>query len=586
MTKNLLLVLGPAELEGLLREYPDKLISNECIAITPDAYEYSKKDYRLKDIKYPKWVQNIRTFSVENYRKIEEKLIKLEENSYKKRAEIFEEKITKVDWNYQSNSFLLSMIYAASSFAEQCYEQLEKYNRVEIIALGHASEFYFDGCMQPAIICQELQKKGINADLILLDERAKAITHQNNLYEMIPQLNNEDFKKKWASLEKSVLIATSAIYSKLDQQKLIRILNENYTEEIRLVYPLPLWNVINSSEIFNDKKNISDLIFELELNQQNKCIKYSNWLTKETEKIIVEITESENRILNPLIKMQLNRLHKRHLMQVLTYINIKEALKIHKPEMIALTIQDSTINGPLASAAEILEIQKIIFPHSRVINWRTQSEAIVVTEWWQPNESRTLWGNKNKTIYFDTETRLNQSTEKPKQKSWMVLYNGVQENIANSVAWPFIKEVVNFVNEQAKKNRVIISHRLKPGDQTPIETFCELLDLVPEKTKKSIQENLQDLLVTTDLVISIDEPSSALWDAMIMGCTVLLVTDRELMIESLSDHNILPPLTIEKFKELIISFVSDEINFINYKNNQQKKIREIREIRINKKYEL
>jgi hypothetical protein len=426
-------------------------------------------------------------------------------------------------------------------------------------------------------LCHELKRLGINVKLVLLDERAKAVTYQPHLYESMPSLFSENFISTWKAHQQSVLIATSAIYSKDDQQKLALVLNNAYADAHRHIYPLPLWQVINASDQFAERCTISQALEQLSFEFRETCINYSAWLTSLTEQFLLEVLGDSTLSFNPLFRAQINRLHKRHLLQTLTYLGWRNAFGIQKTQMLALTNHDSSINGPLASAAQSHGIQVIVFPHSRIINWRTPCDCIVASEWWQPKHPRTLWDKKNQCLYFDAPIHARE--EKPRANQtmqWMILYNGVQRNIVNSVAWPFMQQVVNLVVHQATDARAQLVHRLKPGDQTPVHTFCELLGLEIMTVSQTLSLPLSNLLINTDLVVSVDEPSSALWEALSMGCAVILITDRILTAESIIDDEILRPLDLEKFKLLLSSFVQNPKNFEDYRKVQQEKYLNLR----------
>ena len=581
MEKRATLILGPAELAGLMREHPDNVWSSNCIALTPDVYEYSKSDPRLQNICYPTWVQSIRTFSIDDYQKIKGQLFSLEDDSWRKRAQMFPGDNNKVAWNYHSNYSIAAMVMAARSFAMQCHVHLLEFDVVNVVSLGHAGEFYFDSCLQPSVLCHELQRLAVKAKLILLDERAKAVTYQPQLYESMPNLFSETFAQNWKSEKKSVVIATSAIYSKDDQTKLSQVLNSAYPDSRLLVYPLPLWPVFNASDLFSERCTISQVLEQLSDEDRFACFTYSEWLTAKTEKFLIDVFEDPSLSENPLFRAQINRLHKRHLLQTLTYLGWKLAFSMHKSQMLALTIQDSSINGPFASAAIIYGVQVVVFPHSHIVNWPTPCDCIVATEWWQPVPTLTLWGNENQCIYFDKPVSIKENSLLPIQApGWMILYNGIQENLSSSVAWPFIQQVVDLTTQKANEAHTNLIHRLKPGDQTPLHTFCELLGIENTSVAETLKAPLSDLLQSTDLVISIDDPSTALWEAISMGCAVVLVTDRILTEGCLFDGEILRPIDLEKFRELIFSFVKNPEALVDYRKQQQESFLSLRSSRI------
>lgn len=581
MNTKAILILGPAELAGLLREYPDKLFLNDCIALTPDAYEYSKTDLRFQNLSYPKWVQAIRSFSIEDYQTIEENLISLEGDSCRMRAQLSLDHTSQVDWNYQSNFSIASMLASARSFASQAFPHLAHYQDIEILSLGHAGEFYFDSCIQSAVLCHELQKLAGNVRLIILDERTKAITYQPQLYETLPNLFSNKFITEWHSVKKSVLVATSALYSKDDQQKLTLVIKGAYSDSHSISYPLPLWSVINASNLFSERCTIYQALELLSDEDRSNCLIYSEWLTAATESRLLEIFGDPNFKGNPLFQAQMNRLHKRHILQTLTYIGWCITFGNHKTQMLAISIQDSTINGPLASAAKMFGVEVVVFPHSHIVNWRTPCECTVATEWWQPVSTSTLWGKQNRCIYFDTQVySVEKRSYLNRASNWMILYNGVQENLQNSVAWPFIQQVVNLIVNRAYESRANLIHRLKPGDQTPTKTFCELLGLDITSVSKTLAAPLKDLLMETDLVVSADDPSSALWEAMSLGCAVVLVTDRKLTREAIVDGDILRPIDFKSFEDLIFSFVKNPMALEEYRFQQQQSFLKLRSERI------
>ncbi len=583
MGKKITIILGPEELIGLEQEYPDRVYSSELVAVTPDAYEKSFHTGLSLKVQYPKWAQAIRTFSIDSYKKVEFYLKQLEKESFNIRSQIFEGDTYRVDWNYQSNFFILNMLLSGRSFAKQAYEHLKKYELIELVTLKHAGEFYFDSCIQPVIVCHELQKLGLNAQLLVLDERFKANTHQPHMYENIPDIFSENFLRNLKKDKKSLLIATAAIYRNADQKKLIHFIEENYRKSKRLVYPLPMWPVIKKSDIFEQNCTLQKALELLSKEDRTLSIAYTEWLSSNTESTILKCLDDYSLRENTLFRMQMQRLFKRHLYQILTYLGWRKAFNNNNFEILALTIQDSGINGPISSAALLSGVKVVVFPHSHVLNWETQTKSLVVTEWWQPVESKSLWGESNQTIYYNQSERDEKiiNTERTKCNKWMILYNGVQENIYNTVAWPFIQKVVEFILIQTQSSQVSLVHRLKPGDQTPLITFCELLQLDRVKViQEGLKPSLDELFFQCELIISIDDPSSALWEALSKGCAVILVADRPLTKESLIDMDVLSPVDLTSFIELIKSFIHDPDALEIYKSNQQARYKRLFEKRM------
>lgn len=573
MTKKAILFLGPSELAGTVREYPDLLFSCDLIGLTPDVYEHSKKAVQA-ELKYPEWVQAIRTFSIEDYRRIESTLIELELASSKARELFFETSPSRVDWNYQSNYFLLTLMLSVKSFAKQAQANLTCYKNVFIASLNHSGEFYFDSGLHSSLLCHELKKYGVNANLLVLDERSKAFTYQSNLYEKMPNLLSDSFVSNWKKQRSKVLIATAAIYSKSDQLKLGHVLQHSHSQAYRHVYPTPLWPVIKPSSDFEEMITVAEVLAKMPLLVKERCIAYVEWLSEWTSKAFLKCLNDPEVASNEMFIQQMLRLRKRHLLQTLTFCNVYSLSALMKPEMLAITVQDSGLNGPLASAVSLCGVPVYQFPHSHVINWRTPCDCKIVTEWWQPQPPRTLWGDSVPVVYIDSRGKEDSYSIKNKKNKWIFLYNGVQENLCNSVAWPFIKNVVDIVKEKSKEIDCQLVHRLKPGDQTPIATFCEILDLDQDSVAFGLAQPLNELLTEAELVISVDEPSSALWEALEQRCGVVLVADRELTVESLCDGDVLSPFGINQFQKFLTEVVSDKTKLASYIEIQQLKLKE------------
>ncbi len=568
MKSTSILIIGPAELSGIMNEYPDLASKCELIALTPDAYESGIKN-NIQNIKYPDWAQEIRTFDIEEYEKTARLFTKLEAESSIYRQEIFKtDRIVNVDWNSYSNTHISIMINASKKFARKSFSHLKKYKRIYVACLNHVGEFYFDSGLQASIVYFELLKEIKNVELICLDENTKASTYQSRLYEEMPDLIDEKFIQKWNNDKENILIATSAIYNRLDQNKLIEIAKSVYPNTNWFVYPIPLWSVLKPSTELEKKKKTKEVLELLTREERENCIYYIDWLTDKTKEKFKEATSELNLKNNYIFTKQINRLRKRHLLQVLTFQMLMNIFKNKAPKMIATTVQDSSLNGPIISAGKNFETQIMQFPHSRIVNNQTPCECIAITEWWQPKPSTSRWNEKNIMIHFGKPESINNISQVQVNTKWMILYNGVQENLSNFVAWPFMKAVVEYTKKIAEENNIELIHRLKPGDQTPINTYCEILQLDIHEATKNLNKNIQKLFEEVTTVISIDEPSSALWQAVESRCGVIIVADREFTIEALIDDSVLQKIDIEKYKEIIERMASSKEQEKKYSEEQ------------------
>jgi hypothetical protein len=110
--------------------------------------------------------------------------------------------------------------------------------------------------------------------------------------------------------------------------------------------------------------------------------------------------------------------------------------------------------------------------------------------------------------------------------------------------------------------------------------YCKLLGIDEQSALACLRSDLGDLIDQSELIFGIDEPSSALWEALLRGCAVILVTDRDYSFESLSDDDILSPVSSEKLQELLQSFYRNPSALEEYRGNQQRKLLEVKRSRV------
>lgn len=571
MKKNAIIVLGVAELNGIKKEYPELVLSSEIFAVTPDAYEQALNTN--SNIKYPIWVQKISTWRIEGHNKVEKLMKSLEVEAEKYRKICFEAKNHKVDWNYMSNYFIGMMVMCGKKFAEETYENLNKYDHVYIPTLNHSGEFYFDSNLQSTVLNYQLRILGIKSELVVLDFRSKSPMYRSDLYEKMPDLNKLKNNSEWLSAEKNIIIAAAAMYSKDDQAKLAYMLKNILPDSRKYSYPLPLWQVFNTSKEFSDECSVDELINNLKEDERIKCFNYVEKITELTEEALIKCFEDADIKNDIFFRQQIQRLRKRHLLQTLTYIYLNSLFKTKKPDLLYISLQDSTINGPIANAAIINNVDIIEVPHSRVINWNPPCKCLAITEWWQPRLLKTIWGEKVEYLYIENTVKEEETEFKNYYitNKWVIIYNGIQENLINTVSWSTVKEMVSIIKQVCQMSNIELCHRLKPGDQTPLQTYVQLLDLDIEKVKTTLNRSLNDLILECDLIISLDEPSSALWTALNLSRPVLVVADRLFDLGSLNDDDILKPINLNELKETLTN-LSISNNLKKFHFLQQKKI--------------
>lgn len=578
--KSAILILGQSELLGLLKEYPDVVYNSELIALNADVYEAALVN-NVSHVIYPDWVQSICTYDSNSRINIQTIFKNLEHRAAVKRSEFFNISNCNVDWNFITNYLQVSTYCASILWAKLALPHLQDYDHISIVNLHHPGDFYFDSAIQPFIIFETLTSLNININLLQLSEKVNAATYNYKLFDSLPNINSPEFLNEWHSSSSNILIATAALYSKNDQHKLSSIINKSFKNSKIFVHPLPMWQVINISNTFNSFISIHDIFDSLSDAEKIACKNYVNWITVETEAAILNCLDLLNLDKTSTFRLQINRLHKRHLFQTLTFINWCKVFSSKASQMLAISLQDSGINGPLVNAALLHQSVILLVPHSKIINFPTPCDCVVATEWWQPSIPASLWGHINETIYFDT---LNSSPpinyNNSDNKNWLIIYNGLHTNTINSIDLISFNKIVSYIKLFCSRNNINLIHRLKPGNQTPVNTYCELLNLDKPQILSNLSKPLNDLFESSQLVISIDEPSSAIWEALSLGCPVILISDRVLDAESLLDNDIITTISFVNFIKLIESFTQDSNALLDFRNSQQKRYNSKRSSRL------
>jgi hypothetical protein len=218
-----------------------------------------------------------------------------------------------------------------------------------------------------------------------------------------------------------------------------------------------------------------------------------------------------------------------------------------------------------------------------VINLASEGPCTVITEYWQPKPSMSHRGAVNVPIHLptaiDPDTTM-ASWSVPRHQKVVVLFNGIHRWTALNTGLSFIKQTLADIKQTCSKAGYELAYRLKPGDQTPIDALCQLFELDRGLCQKGLNEPLDVMLRNTELVIAIDDPSSALWEALELGCAVILIANRPFISSTLIDENILASCSPEQGLDLIEQVLSDQNELDQLRMTQFSKLLAIRESRL------
>jgi hypothetical protein len=581
MFKRAVLLLSPAELSGYLNEYRYLFPSDLVMAATPDVYSVAL-EAGLTNIIFPDWVREFCAYDHADYVAIQGAAKRLEEGSSDVRASIFGGRQLNCDWNFQSNFFLAFMAITAKKFADVASVRLREFEEVCLFSVAHAGEFYFDSSFQSGLVHRNLRANGCNARIIFLSDSYRAKTFRADIYRKIPDIFASSTLEQWRSRGNVALVAACAMYGRSDQSKIFSIINQYYSNCTPVAYPVPLWPVFKPDPIFEQLYSVELVAKQLVDRDLANVMRYVDWLTETTEQFFSKLIADGCVGLPEGIVRQYVRFRERHFFQCLTFVGWRNLLRESPSAFLGVSAQDSCINGPMVSAAVHCAVPVVVFPHSKIVNWRTPSRCTVATDWWQPKPSESLWGEANEHVYFDASKPVvgRRSSLSLSKSRWTIIYNGTQENIFSSVSFNYLLSTVLTITRAALDAERDVTHRLKPGDQTPMAVYCKLLGIDEQSALACLRSDLGDLIDQSELIFGIDEPSSALWEALLRGCAVILVTDRDYSFESLSDDDILSPVSSEKLQELLQSFYRNPSALEEYRGNQQRKLLEVKRSRV------
>lgn len=577
--RKTVLVIFPDEVNACIAQFPWLAKGANWLCLSIDALDRCLQ-LKLPHAQMPAWLQATGTFSADEHRYVYAKLQGLEESFIEQRNSMgFNE---HAYWNHQHNLTLLSMLSSAQKTAAMAVDNLPKSTPLLILQRMGVGDYHFSGGLLTAIVQDRLQGAGFQIETIYLPMSQLVSAYAPTVYSQIPDYWSAEVSLNWQQSNANVLVSPSGLFYKTDQQKLLQLMQKlGVTSNTWMLSP-PFWNVIPDGAGFKSRVSVQSAFDNLSSSMQQALLAMVEDMTSSTDDLMQEILGDQIGHLD-FYQNQIQRIKQRHFFQSLTFLGMAHLCSLKPMDALVVSNLDGGINGPLFSAAQDGSTACYMLPHSHVINQATEGPCTVMTEYWQPKPSMSHRGAVNVSIHLSTEINPDTTMDlwsTPRPQKVVVLFNGIHRWTALNTGLNFYKNTLADIAQTCAQAGCELAYRLKPGDQTPLDAFCQLLDLDRGLCRKGLQEPLDFLLRNTELVIAIDDPSSALWEALELGCAVILIANRPFISSTLLDDNILESYSPEQGLDLIAQVLSDPNKLDQLRLTQFTKLLAIRESRL------
>lgn len=578
-SRKTVLVIFPDEVNACIAQSPWLAKEANWLCLSIDALDRCLQ-LQLPHAEMPSWLQETGTFSVDEYQDVYARLQGLEESCIEQRNSMgFNE---HAYWNHQHNMTLLTQLSSAQKTAALAVDNLSKSTQLLILQRMGVGDYHFSGGLLTAIIRDTLQCAGFQIETIYLPLSQLVSAYAPTVYSQIPNYWSTEVGLSWQQANSNVVISPSGLFYKSDQQKLLQLMKKlDVTSKTWMLSP-PFWNVIPDGPGFKDRVSVQSAYQNLCPSMQHALMVMVDGMTASTDEVIQAVLGNQIERLE-LYHLQIQRIKQRYLFQCLTFLGMAHLCATKPMDALVVSHLDGGINGPLFSAGQEAAAPCYLLPHSHVINLASEGPCTVVTEYWQPKPSISHRGEVNVPIHLSTEINLDTTIDLwsvPRHQKALILFNGIHRWTALNTGLSFIKQSLVDIKQTCSKAGFELAYRLKPGDQTPCDALCQLFELDRDLCQKGLNEPLDVILRNTELVIAIDDPSSALWEALELGCAVILIANRPFISSTLIDGNILESCSPEQGLDLIEQVLSDKNKLDQLRMTQFSKLLAIRESRL------
>jgi len=587
-TKTSAIILAHAdEIEPTLLYAPWLKFENEWICLTIDAYDRCLSIGIINAV-VPQWIQEFQTYSDSQFKKIKDVVHRVEEEYITVRRQYGIPSATH--WNYQHNEILLTALDAERQIARLATKYLIKEKHYLIPKRPHPADYAFPGSGFAAVLIMNMRNRGYDLDVLHIKDFQLTFGYPKDAYDLITDFWTNAIKEKWNESTEPLLVSPAGLFYPHGKEILKGVIQTFFPTSSIWKIPQPFYSFDFKGSEEDEREDKISLI--------NAVANLEPWKSSKAKQIVQSLeriirTNFETILGAPISRseyfsQQIYRLNKRHLFQLLFYFGLSEIFKIKRARGIIVTNLDGAINGPLFEIGNQHEIPCYVIPHSKVTKEDTEGAAIVVTEYWLPLESRTLKGDVNQAIYIasntcaseGSDTRAREGTGRHTfSRKITLVFNGMQIGLHSRTRINFVREVISELKNICKISESYLSFRLKPGDQTPILAFCNLFGLDLDNCLQTSSRSLEDVFKESSIIVSIGEPTSALWTAIEWGCAVVLIANIYHGRRTLSDNLIIKGHTKADGLKLIQRFVSNQRSLESYKHKQASLLKQRRDCR-------
>lgn len=577
--RQTVLVLFPDEVNAAIAQYPWLAKEASWLCLTIDALDRCLQ-LGLPHAQMPAWLQSDGTFFADEHQYVFSKLQDLEESLVELRKSLGFN--AHAYWNHQHNLTLLLLLSSAQKTANLAAENLQKSSPLILLQRMGIGDYHFSNGLLTAIVQATLQKSGFQVETIYLPISQLVSAYVPTVYSLIPNYWSSQLSQNWLHSKSNVVVSPSGLFYKSDQQKLLSLLQKmGVTSKTWMLSP-PFWNVIADGTGFMERVPLHSAYENLSQLKRQSLMTLVNGMTASTEELMHDILGDQIRELD-FYQLQIQRIKQRHLYQCMTFLGLTHLCDVKPMDALVLSNLDGGVNGPLFSAALEGSTPCYMLPHSHVSNHPSDGPCTVITEYWQPKPSMSHQGEVNYPIYMPTEINSEATIDSwhvPRPQKVLVLFNGIHRWTNLNTSLSFLKEILSDIKETCSKAGYELAYRLKPGDQTPLAAYCHLLNIDHEVCQIGLKESLGVLLKKTELVIAIDDPSSALWEAVELGCAVVLIANRPFIGSTLIDGDVLESHSPRQGLLLIRKMLEDKDQLEQMRLSQFSKLIALQENRL------
>lgn len=476
--RKTVLVLFPDEINACVAQFPWLAKEATWLCLTIDALDRCLQ-LCLPHAEMPTWLQATGTFSADDHRHMYSKLQDLEESFIEQRNSMgFNE---HAYWNYQHNMTLLTLLSSAQKTATLAVDNLFKSAPLVMLQRMGVGDYHFPGGLLTAIIQDKLQRAGFQIETIYLPISQLHSPYAPTVYNLIPNYWSSEMSINWQHSNSNVLISPSGLFYKSDQQKLLQLMQKlSVTSKTWMLSP-PFWNVIPDGSGFKDRVSVQSAFDNLTSSMQQALTSMVENMTVATDNLMLKILGNQIGHLG-WYQSQIQRIKQRHLFQCLTFLGFAHLCSIKPMSALVVSNLDGGINGPLFSAAQDSSTPCYMVPHSHIVNNHSEGPCTVITEYWQPKSSMTYRGEVNPVIYMQSEKSAENNFklgQEKKTRKVLILFNGIHFWTSTNTGFNFLKETLAEVSEICKQSGYDLLYRLKPGDQTPLNAYSNILEIDP-----------------------------------------------------------------------------------------------------------